>query len=118
MIKLEKDGRIVTMNTNKGFIKLIFNIIVAVALIGFFASTIKPYVDSRIQSPNIRAQVDRGLDVAAYVWQVWLQPPTFYLWNNIVLGIIWPTIESKTGGLLNNSVPASDVHVEGVGTGN
>ncbi len=82
------------MNAHRGFFKIVVAVIVGVLVLAYFQVDVKTYVEH----PIVQYVLAFLKTVAVYAWEEFIKPPTLYIWNNIILGYIWPTIESWMPG--------------------
>ena len=73
------------MNKDKGFVKLIIIIVIALIVLGYFGFDIK----KAIESPVARTNIEYAKDATVYVWNKYLKGPVTYLWKEIFLELIW-----------------------------
>ncbi len=69
----------------KGFIKDIIIIIVAVFLLNYFGFDVKGWLNS----PEVKGQIFTIWDFIKNIWTSYIQGPVDYLWNQIIIGIVW-----------------------------
>ncbi|MEK9201746.1 MAG: hypothetical protein AAB944_02135 [Patescibacteria group bacterium] len=72
----------------KGFIKDIIIIIIAVFLLNYFGFDVKKWLDS----PEVKGQIFIVWDLIKNIWINYIQGPADYLWNQIIIGVVWEFI--------------------------
>ncbi len=75
----------------KGLIKAIFVIVIALIVLGYFGFNISDI----ISGPTVQANLSSAWDFVSKIWNNYLLAPCLYVWNKFVIGIIWPIIQSS-----------------------
>ena len=76
---------------NKGFLKIILIVMIAIFVLGYFNIDLKKEVEKPINQQNA-AYVQ---DVSETVWTKYLEKPVKYFWNNIFINLLWKTFVSN-----------------------
>ena len=69
------------MDTNKGFIKMIIVIVIALIIIGYFFDI---RITDVISSPNVQANLTWFWDIVVRVWN-FITYPIVFIWNRYVV---------------------------------
>lgn len=101
-------------NTQGGYVTYIAIVVISLALLGYFSADVKGYIDKWVESPTIKTPLIKAVDVAGFAYEKYLKPPAKYIWQNIVLDIVWPTVEKQIDSF-REKVKDPNVGVEGVG---
>jgi len=72
-------------NDNRGLVKWIFLIILAVLILSYLGFDLRSFVESEGTQSNLQ-YVWGGV---VHIWGTYLVGPFNYLWNDVFLGIIW-----------------------------
>ncbi|HEY4486861.1 MAG TPA: hypothetical protein VJB70_03985 [Candidatus Paceibacterota bacterium] len=80
------------MHKNKGLIKLVIIIIVAILVLSYFSIDIRGVVES----PQSQANFGYVGAWVSTIWNTYLARPFSYLWNDIFIDLLW---ESFTDNL-------------------
>jgi hypothetical protein len=67
-------------NYQKGFIKTILIIVVALIILGYFGYNLRDIINS----PTVQDNLSFGKEVSIKVWQSFLRVPILFLWNIII----------------------------------
>ena len=91
------------MNThNRGFIKWIIIIIVALLILSYYGFSLRTLVDSPVTQDNFHYVATSTVTV----WDKYLKNPATYLWNDVFVSLIWtPAIDNLTK--IKNSEPTN-----------
>jgi len=73
---------------DKGFIKLLVSIIIALIILSYFGFDLR----SLIESPQTQANLNYFLDLLKNIWDNYIWKGIMYFWNNIFIGYIWKNI--------------------------
>jgi hypothetical protein len=80
-----------TIPTNRGFIRTIIIIVIALLILSYFGLNIRDIVNS----PAGRDNFSYTQEVMIKIWDNYLEKPVTYLWNDIFIELIWnPAIEA------------------------
>lgn len=72
----------------KGFIKDIIIIVIAVLLLNYFGFDVKEWLDK----PEVKEQIFAVWDFIKNIWINYVKGPADYLWNTIIIGVVWEFI--------------------------
>ncbi|MEK7641547.1 MAG: hypothetical protein AAB365_00970 [Patescibacteria group bacterium] len=76
---------------NKGLVRTVVIIVIALLVLSYFGFSIRDIVNS----PAGRDNFSYAQEVMINVWDNYLKKPVLYLWNDIFLELIWePAIEN------------------------
>lgn len=70
-----------TDNKQKGFIKTIILIVIALIVLGYFGFSLRDI----IKSPTVHDNLQYFKEIVVDVWNLYLRAPIMYLWNEVVL---------------------------------
>lgn len=73
------------MNKSRGLVKAIVLIVVALVVLGFFGYNLRDIVNSPTVSENLRY----AWGLAVKLWNTIFARPALWLWDNIVIDLIW-----------------------------
>ena len=73
----------------RGFFKIIFLIIIGILVLGYFNIDVRGY----IESPQIQEIISRSKAIADYLWEGFLKKPALYLYQEVFLNLVLPTIK-------------------------
>lgn len=91
---------ITPISSNKGLIRTIVVIVIALLILSYFGFNLRSLADS----PNTQDNFHYAINLIIDVWNNYLEKPVKYIWNDIFLKLIWqPALEA----LMNKSVDAS-----------
>ncbi len=76
------------LGKNKGFMKIAFIIIVAIAVILFFVD-FKSLVDSKLDSKRLQNNVQYIKTLSVSIWEGYISTSAFYIWNKIFVKLIY-----------------------------
>lgn len=77
-------------SSNKGLIKAIIVIIIALIVLGYFGFN----VEDIINSSTVQANLHSAWNFVVMIWDKFLSVPFTYIWDKIIVGILWKVIES------------------------
>ncbi|MFH1402140.1 MAG: hypothetical protein ABIG87_00765 [Patescibacteria group bacterium] len=72
---------------NKGFIKWLFLILLAVIALGYFGFDLRTIIESEPVQDNLSYLWGIGVTV----WNEYLSQPVLYFWHNIFIDLLWET---------------------------
>ena len=72
----------------KGFIRTIILIIIALIVLGYFGFD----VESIIKSEKVQKNLNYVWDIVVKVWDVYLATPVMFVWDKFFVGVVWKTI--------------------------
>ena len=75
-------------NKKRGFIKMIIIIVIALIVLGALGFNIKDIMNSDMVQSNLHY----AWNLALMIWNNLLATPAIWIWNNIVIGLIWNNI--------------------------
>ncbi len=73
---------------NRGFIKYIIIIIIAILILSYFGFNIKSIAESDTSKSNF----SYVWGWISYVWNTFLATPAHFIWDKILVGIVWNMI--------------------------
>lgn len=77
------------IKTQRGFFKIIFLVIIGVLILGYFNIDLRSY----IETPQAQEIISRSKDTLGYIWGSLLKKPLIYIYNEIFLNLLLPTIK-------------------------
>lgn len=78
-------------NTNeKGFLKTIILIVIALIVLGYFGFDITKI----IQTPTVQTNLNATWDFTSKIWNTYLAGPFVYIWDHFVVGVVWQIFKS------------------------
>lgn len=77
--------RKVNLNNQSGFFKLIIVIVVALIILGYFGFN----VENLVKSPTASSNLHYLWGLVGEVWNRFIVGPLYFIWNNIVIGLVW-----------------------------
>ena len=79
------------ISTNRGFIKLILLIVVALLVLSYFGFSLRDLINRPVTQDNFGYVAS----TTTTFWGKYLEKPASYLWNDIFISIIWnPAIDN------------------------
>lgn len=78
---------------NKGLIKMIVVIVVALIVLGYFGFNIKDI----IESGTVQTNLHYVWSFVVKVWDLYLAGPVIFIWNKFVVGVLWKLIQAGLG---------------------
>ena len=76
--------------SNKGLIKTILLIVVALIVLGYFGFNIGDIING----PTVQANLNTTWDFVSKIWNNYLAAPSYYIWDKFIVGILWRTIQA------------------------
>lgn len=77
--------------TNKGLIKMIVVIVIALLILSYFGFNLRTLVDSPTTQENFNYAISFIVDI----WNNYLKTPVMYVWNDVFIKLIWgPALEA------------------------
>lgn len=73
---------------SRGFIKYIIIIVIAIIILSYFGFNLRGIVESDTSKGNF-SYVWNGV---VHIWKTYLAGPVLYVWNNVVVDIVWNMI--------------------------
>lgn len=90
------------MSTNRGFIKWVIIIVVALLVLSYFGFSLRSLIDSPVTQDNFQYVATSTVTV----WDKYLKKPASYVWNDVFINLIWgPAIDNLTK--MKNSEPTN-----------
>ena len=77
------------IKAQRGFFKIIFLVIAGVLILGYFNIDLRSY----IESPQAQEIISRSKDTLNYIWEGLLKKPLIYIYNEIFLNLVLPTVK-------------------------
>lgn len=77
------------IKTQRGFFKIIFLVIIGILILGYFNIDVRSYVES----PQAQEIISRSKDTANYLWEGFLKKPALYIYQEVFLNIVLPTVK-------------------------
>lgn len=77
----------------KGLVRMIILIVIALIVLGALGFNLKDIINSE----KVQANLNYVWDLVKLVWNNFLAVPFVWVWNNIVVGIIWHLIQIALG---------------------
>jgi hypothetical protein len=74
-------------NHSKGLIKTIILIIISLIILGIVGLDL----EKMLQKPTVQNNLDYGKGFVTIVWENYLKKPVMYIWDKIIIGIMWRT---------------------------
>ena len=77
------------MKKNKGLIKMIVTIVIALIILGYFGFNVKDIIESNTVQTNIQY-------VWGFIktfWNNYLATPIVFVWDTFVVGVLWKLIQ-------------------------
>lgn len=75
---------------NKGFIKTVILIVIALIVLGYFGFD----VENIIKSERVQGNLNYVWGMVAKFWNLYLAAPVIFVWDKFFVGVIWKTIVS------------------------
>ena len=85
-------------NQNRGIVKLIILIVVALLVLSYFGISLRALVNNPVTQDNISYTASTTVTV----WDAYLKKPATYLWNEIFLALIWGPAINNLKNLRDN----------------
>jgi hypothetical protein len=73
------------MNSQKGLIKLLVLIVIAIIILGYFRVDLRQVIESEMVQRNFHYVWDNIVSL----WQQYLATPASYVWDKVIIGLIW-----------------------------
>ncbi len=81
------------MTYNKGFIKAIIIVLIAIVILGYVFHI---SIIDIINDPKVQESMGWLWNFLITVWN-YVQAPVMWVWNNFVIGIVWNSIQAGLG---------------------
>lgn len=75
---------------NKGFVKLIILIVIVLIVLGYFGFNLQ----SIIESPTVQNNLIYVWKFIKMIWTDFLAVPFVFIWNKLIIGVVWRLIEA------------------------
>jgi hypothetical protein len=76
------------MKGNRGFIKAIILIVIALVVLGFFGYNL----ESIVNSPDVKGNLAYVWELLVKLWSILLAPLT-WVWDNVVIKLVWSNLQ-------------------------
>lgn len=76
-----------------GFVKMIIFIIIILIVLGYFGLNIQDI----LKSPLVQKNLTYAWNLTTYVWQNYLKAPAVFLWDKLIIGLGWNSLEKLIG---------------------
>ena len=81
------------MNTNRGFIKWVIIIVIALLALSYYGFSLRNLVNSPVTQDNFQYVATSSVSV----WDKYLKQPATYLYKDVFINLIWtPAIDNLT----------------------
>jgi hypothetical protein len=81
------------MPTNRGFIKWVIIIVIALLVLSYYGFSLRTLVES----PTTQDNFGYVATTTVTFWNKYLEKPAGYLWNDVFINLIWdPAIDNLT----------------------
>ncbi len=83
------------MQKNKGLIKMIIVIVIALIILGYFGFSVKDIFESNTVQTNLQY-------VWGFIktfWNNYLAAPVIFVWDKFVVGVLWRLIQEGLGAM-------------------
>lgn len=77
------------INYKRGLVRTIIIIVIALIILGYFGFD----VQSIIQSDNVQRNLHYVWDVVVRIWDNYLAGPAIFVWDKIVVGMLWESLQ-------------------------
>lgn len=84
-------------NEQRGLIKWLFLIIIAVIILSYFGFDLRSIIESEQSQANFEYLWGGGL----YLWENYLSDPILYFWHNIFLDLLWSAFVENLDNIKN-----------------
>ena len=81
----------VYINRQRGLIKLIIIIIIAIIVLSYFGFDLR----SIVEAPQTQDNLGYVWGFVVSIWDNYLKGPILYFWNNIFIDLLWETFVSN-----------------------
>lgn len=85
-------------STSQGFIKYIILIVIAILILSYLGFDIKRIVEA----DQTRSNFSYVWLALTHFWQTFLQAPALWVWNVIIVGILWKLLFLPAIAILQN----------------
>ena len=77
------------MKGNRGIIKMVLVIVLALVVLGFFGYNLKDIVNS----PDVKGNFSYVWELLAKLWN-WILTPLSWVWDNIAIKLVWNNLQA------------------------
>ncbi len=77
------------LNLNRGFIKTVIVIVIALIILGYFGFD----VESIIRSESVQRNLHYVWNVVVSIWDNYLVGPVIFVWDRIIVGMLWESLQ-------------------------
>ena len=88
------------LHSEDGFIKLIILIVIILIILGYYGYNIQDI----LQSPSVHNNLVYVWNGVKTLWINVLATPATYIWNNIIVGILWKLFSAGIGKVDINTI--------------
>ena len=81
--------------SKRGLIKTIIVIVIALIILGYFGFNIGDIING----PTVQANLHGAWDFISKIWNDYLSVPFVFVWDKIVVGILWKLVQSGLSSL-------------------
>ncbi|TSC58632.1 MAG: hypothetical protein Greene041679_79 [Parcubacteria group bacterium Greene0416_79] len=81
------------LRQNRGLIKTVLLIVIALVVLGFFGYNLREIADS----PTVRDNLSYVWGLLTKLWDNFLAKPAAWIWNTIVIDLIWHNLQGLLG---------------------
>ena len=74
---------------NKGLVKMIIVIVIALIVLGYFGFDVKGIMGS----DKVQGNLGYVWDFIKTFWNNYLAAPVIYVWNNLIIGVVWKVFQ-------------------------
>ncbi len=83
------------MQKNKGLIKMVVVIVIALIVLGYFGFNIKDI----IESDSVQTNLQYVWGFIKTFWNNYLAAPVIFMWDKFVVGVLWRLIQEGLGAM-------------------
>ncbi len=94
------------INTNRGFIKWVIIIVVALLVLSYYGFSLRTLVDSPTTQDNFQYVATSSVSV----WDKYLKQPATYLWKDVFINLIWTSAVDNLTRLKNGEPTVPEVN--------
>jgi hypothetical protein len=73
----------------KGFIKMIFLIVIVLIILGYFGYNLEDI----IRNPTVQKNLHYVWNFVSYIWNTFLAGPARFIWDKVVVGLVWENLQ-------------------------
>jgi len=75
---------------NKGFVKTIILVVIALIILGYFGYDIKDIINSE----KVKGNLNYVWGFVKTFWNNYLEAPVMLVWDKFIIGVLWKFIEN------------------------